>query len=302
MRESSNNSSTPALPTVLADDGICKPMTPQEEAQLRRVYNLLCDYGAKQGVLKVLRPKQERLAFLRSKLDDEEVAEAALATELQTLSCEVDELSKDVANLEAASDGRITAADFLEALKALGAKVTKEEVEEMIWEVDENLDGCIDWQELRLTFQRNISDRTGLEPSKLFHVVTFCLFDQNDNHRVSVDETMSMLYARYGRSRMELKLKELFGHEMIETGTQGGEIDFPTYLKAVEKTQLLTFLNSPHGKAQLAKAGSVKKLMGTALLEKIHAEIHPSLPTTLSSVSVGVGVGGKASSSSNSAS
>ena len=60
---------------------------------------------------------------------------------------------------------KIHAPDLNEALKALGRRCTKKEIEDMIWEVDENLDGCVDWEEFRLMFQRNITDTTGLEVS-----------------------------------------------------------------------------------------------------------------------------------------
>lgn len=45
-------------------------------------------------------------------------------------------------------------------------------------------------------FFRNINDHTGLEPSKLYNMVQFMLYDVNNNVNVSVDETMNMLYAR----------------------------------------------------------------------------------------------------------
>lgn len=245
-------------------------ITPQEEIQLRRVYDLLCDYGAKRAVLKILRPQQERANQLRSKLDDDEGADLMVAAELQKLDDEIEELQIELRTIEAESDGLISVQDLMEALKTLGKKTPRKDVEDMIWEVDEDLDCCVNWEEMLLMFQRNIRDRTGLEPSQLFNVVQFMIFDQDENGLVSVDETMNMLYARYGRVRMEAKLKELFGDDMRETGTQGGEIDFLTYLRAVEKTQLMTFLNSAHGKAQVAKAGSARKLMGASLgdLEK----------------------------------
>ena len=39
---------------------------------------------------------------------------------------------------------------------------------------------------------------------------------------------------------MESKLKELFGHNMEETGREGGEIDFSQFLDAFERSQLNT--------------------------------------------------------------
>ena len=150
-------------------------------------------------------------------------------------------------------------------MKTLGKRCTKIEIADMIWEVDENLDGFVDWDEMRIMFERNISDKSGLEPSKLFNLVQFMIFDNDENGLVSVDETTNMLYARYGRVQMEYKLKELFGEDMTESGTQGGEITFPQYLQAVERIQLKTFINSSTGKAQIAKAGSAKILLGCIL-------------------------------------
>ncbi|CBJ30770.1 conserved unknown protein [Ectocarpus siliculosus] len=145
--------------------------------------------------------------------------------------------------------------DIWEHMKFLGKKCTRKEVTDIVWEVDENLDGLVDWDEFKLMFFRNINDHTGLEPAKLYNMVQFMLYDVDNNVNVSVDETMNMLYARYGRTKMEAKLKELFGEGMRETGTQGGEIGFLEYLEAVERTQLNTFVQSSVGRAQLAKTG-----------------------------------------------
>jgi len=90
----------------------------------------------------------------------------------------------------------------------------------MIWEADETISGSIDYEDMKLMFQRNISDRTGLEPSKMYNLVQFLIFDSNENGKVSVDETMAFLHARYGRAGLEFKLKELFGDDMVESGTE----------------------------------------------------------------------------------
>ena len=37
---------------------------------------------------------------------------------------------------------------------------------------------------------------------------------------------------------MEIKLKELFGHNMQETGREGGEINFTQFTESFEKSQL----------------------------------------------------------------
>ena len=110
----------------------------------------------------------------------------------------------------------------------------QKEIEDMIWEVDENLDGAVDWDEFHLMFQRNIKDKTGLEPFQLFNVVQFMMYDRDNSGNVSVDETMHMLYARYGKDRLEQEMKALFGDNLGGNGEGGdGSLSFNDYLKAV---------------------------------------------------------------------
>lgn len=45
---------------------------------------------------------------------------------------------------------------------------------------------------------------------------------------------------------MEIKLKELFGHNMQETGREGGEINFTQFIDSFEKSQLNTVRHLLH--------------------------------------------------------
>lgn len=95
----------------------------------------------------------------------------------------------------------------MQILTPLFVLLLQKEIEDMIWEVDENLDGCVDWEEFQLMFRRNITDKTGLEPSQLFNVVQFLMYDRDFCGEVSVDETMHMLFSRYGKARLEAEMK-----------------------------------------------------------------------------------------------
>jgi len=231
------------------DDAAIQEITSQEEQQLRRVYDLLCDYHARSHLKREYAQREEKLTAVSVKKPRPGVTEdMGQAAEITKLTEEMSLLDTDIRRLAEREDRKIRLADLGEALRALGKKCSKKELLDMIWEVDENLDGCVDWDEFRLMFMRNITDRSGLEPSKLYNMVQFMIFDQNENGKVSVDETMKMLYERYGRQRMEAKLRGLFGSNMQETGRGGGEIDFFQYLEAVERTQYQTFMATSMGR------------------------------------------------------
>jgi len=49
----------------------------------------------------------------------------------------------------------------MQELEFLGYKVRRDEAALMIWEVDDDADGCIDWEEFRTMFYRIRDDQTG---------------------------------------------------------------------------------------------------------------------------------------------
>ena len=64
--------------------------------------------------------------------------------------------------------------------KRRGVSLTKKQIEQMIWEIDERFDGIICYDEFTLAYCRNVFDSTGYEPSSLFHLMEFLIFDESE--------------------------------------------------------------------------------------------------------------------------
>jgi hypothetical protein len=62
---------------------------------------------------------------------------------------------------------------------------------------------------------------------------------------------------------MELKLRQLFGENMHETGREGGEITYQEYLRAVERIQQQTFWGTAQGRIAASKGGKPTATLGT---------------------------------------
>jgi Ca2+-binding EF-hand superfamily protein len=56
-------------------------------------------------------------------------------------------------------------------LKKFGTSIHRRDIDYMIWEVDENADGKIDWDEFQLVYFRNVVDKTENEPTAFFHIL-----------------------------------------------------------------------------------------------------------------------------------
>ena len=85
----------------------------------------------------------------------------------------------------------------------------------MIWEVDEDLNEEISFYEFELMYKRCIFDKSELEPRNMFHLVEFLMFDKGEHKRISIEDTLELLYVRAKNYNTETTLDDeieyLFG-------------------------------------------------------------------------------------------
>ena len=108
----------------------------------------------------------------------------------------------------------------------MGHKITEKEAALTIWEVDDDNDGSIDWDEFKTMFYRVRDDESGCEPRKLFNVVDFLMLDKNHSGSVDMDECVTLLYARYGKEEVEVNLKQMKSenHKSVRGCTLGASV------------------------------------------------------------------------------
>ena len=245
------------------------PIGPKEMKELKRVYEKLCFFEEKVQAMERLVAIRESLAeynlpITSSVRQRDNFLPASSINNRRTLldpdrekkmlelQKEKSELEKKLSDIQGRPVQHIRPQDTAAALEFLGKKAAKREVQNMMWEVDEKLDGVIDWDEFLVNFERNVRDCSGLEPASFYHMVQFMIYDHDNNGLVSIDETMNMLYARGGREQMETTITKLFGGDdgapIKEMGHQGGEIDFERYWEVVVREHRRRFQDSDFGR------------------------------------------------------
>jgi len=111
---------------------------------------------------------------------------------------ELENLKRVFKWLDTKKDDKICWQELSEALVKLGAKTAKDQIELWIWEVDDDLDHMVGWDEFLTMYQRCISDQTGFEPRNLFNLVQFLMYDKDFHGKISVEQTLQIIYVRHG--------------------------------------------------------------------------------------------------------
>lgn len=126
---------------------------------------------------------------------------------------ELESLRRVFEQVDKNKDGKIDFKELDEQLVKLDYRAKRVEVEDMIWEVDEDCDHMVSWEEFKLMFHRCRSDKTGLEPRKLFNVVEFMMHDKDSSGTIDMDECMEILFRRFGKDQLEERTNEFFKHD-----------------------------------------------------------------------------------------
>ena len=82
-------------------------------------------------------------------------------------------------------------------------------------------------------YKRCISDPADLEPRQLYNLVTFLMYDKDFRGRVTIEETLQILFVRHGRKNLDEEIKAIFGDEQRDRDTN--EEQSITYSEYVDK-------------------------------------------------------------------
>jgi Ca2+-binding EF-hand superfamily protein len=97
-------------------------------------------------------------------------------------------------------------------IRTLCNEFAKDELDNMIWEVDENLDGYVSEREFENMYKKCITDEKEEEGKKLFYLAQFLMYDKDEKHEITVEDTLEILCARH-QSNVDAALDAIFDIE-----------------------------------------------------------------------------------------
>ena len=119
------------------------------------------------------------------------------------------------------SDGVVDAEDIAVILGRLNYETAEGEVDDLIWEVDDDRDGGLNWAEFSSLYERaradDGGDHSGYEPRRLFSLIEFLMFDLDADGFVTENEAIELFYRRYGREVLFKKDAVLGMQRTMET-------------------------------------------------------------------------------------
>ena len=105
-------------------------------------------------------------------------------------------------------------------IRTLCEEFAKDELEGMVWEADDNLDGYVSEKEFINMYKKCITDEKEEEGKKLFYLIQFLMYDKDEKHKITVEDTLEILCARYP-SNVDQVIDSIFDVETGEFDAKG---------------------------------------------------------------------------------
>jgi len=137
-----------------------------------------------------------------SDTEGEEPVEKLDANERRKRFLTTSNLKRVFRTLDLGEDGYIDVEELFEAQKRIGGKLTRQEVREVLWEVDDNMSGRLSLSDYLTTYKRSQLDESGFEPKRFYSIVEFLLMDRDCSGLVTLDEAMTTLFEREGAGNL----------------------------------------------------------------------------------------------------
>jgi len=138
-------------------------------------------------------------------------------------------------------DGKdyFVAEDIVKVISDLKFKMTRHEIDLMIWEVDENLDKRIHRHEFDNMFRRCITNETELDPKSLFNLVRFLMYAKESAIEITEEDALELIYVRkQSIEGLEEALKVIFEEEERRSDGIEKKITFAQFLDRRNKKAL----------------------------------------------------------------
>jgi calmodulin len=140
---------------------------------------------------------------------------AAAIEKLRQEKQEAETLIRVFQRLDKKKDGRVDDQEVHEYLrKKLQFHEYKiDDVKDMLWEVDEDCEGGLTFKAFQAMWTRLRNDKTGWEPRRFFNIIEFMMHDKDGGGSIDVEETMEILFQRFGKDKLDAAVKEFVSHD-----------------------------------------------------------------------------------------
>ena len=112
--------------------------------------------------------------------------------------------------LDENKDGFLGPLDVKRLCKRLGVRLTLNGIKDMIWEIDSDGDGFLDYGDLLDAFRRHRADVTCSEPKQLLDMIEFLMYDLRMTGSITTEEAMLIVSRRFRQNCSEADIRKFF--------------------------------------------------------------------------------------------